>query len=439
MTHNAFEALPFIGIILSISFWPLINKDYWHKNVRAILLGWISFFCIMEFICHGAGSTFHIVLEALFKHYIPFILLISSLFIITGGIYVDFPKLKHGALSNTLFLFIGSLIAGWIGTTGAAALLIRPFLRLNEHRNHRTHLVIFYIFLVANIGGIASPIGDPPLFIGYLEGIKFFWPIQNLWPHLIGVLSVISVLFYFIDKYYWSKEIATKEGELRHGPGSLISLFGKRNIILLIVILSCLILCNFDGEVTLLGISVKYSSLLRDSILALVCIVGSRFPSKIAWAKNNFSYEPLVEVIETFFAIFITVAPLLSMLSLGKEGPFACIFNWISQDGTMDAIKSFWSCGLLSLLLDNSPTFLIFFYMAGGDAASLMTEQAHLLKAILIPAVFFGAVTYIGNAPNFVIKSIAISNGIDMPSFLKYALIASCTLLPIFWIVSLFL
>ena len=168
-------------------------------------------------------------------------------------------------------------------------------------------------------------------------------------------------------------------------------------------------------------------------------MIGIRFADKNVHDKNDFSYEPLVEVIETFFAIFMTVTPLLSMLSLGLNGPFSSVFKWISSNGSMDLIKAFWSCGLLSLLLDNSPTFLIFFYMAGGNAASLMTEHAALLKAIIIPAVFFGAVTYIGNAPNFVVKSIASSQGVNMPGFLRYAFIASCILLPAFFVISLLL
>lgn len=438
MNYNAFEAVPFIGILLSISFWPLINQEFWHKHVRPIIFSWCIFFLLLELFCHGVGDTCFNVAESMIKHYIPFVLLIASLFIATGGIYVDFPKLKHGAVSNTGFLFTGSLLAGWIGTTGAASLLIRPFLRLNDNRKYRTHLVIFFIILIANIGGVASPIGDPPLFLGYLEGIDFFWPIKNLWMHLLGTVAVVCAIFFCIDKYLWTKEEKQKE-DIRNSQEKLIILHGKRNIFLLMAILACLILCNFEGGFNLFGLEIKHCALLRDGILLLICFIGSKFASKIAHRKNEFSYLPLIEVVETFFAIFLTVAPVLDMLAAGKNGPFAWIFNWIAQDGDISLIKSFWSCGLLSSVLDNSPTFLIFFYMAGGNALALMTEHAHLLGAIMIAAVFMGALTYIGNAPNFVVKSIANSNGVEMPGFIKYALIVCGILFPVFIIISLIL
>lgn len=439
MSYNAFEAVPFIGILLSISFWPLINQEFWHKHVRQIIFSWCVFFLILELWYHGVGETCFNIAESMIKHYIPFILLIASLFITTGGVYVDFPKLRHGAALNTGFLFAGSLLAGWIGTTGAASLLIRPFLRLNNYRKYRTHLAIFFIILVANIGGIASPIGDPPLFLGYLEGIDFFWPIKNLWMYLIGTLTVVCAIFFCIDKYLWRKEEMSKEGEIRNGPGEFVVLHGKRNIVLLMAILACLILCNFKGAFNLFGLEVKYSALLRDGILLIICFIGSKFPSQLAHKKNEFSYLPLTEVVETFFAIFLTVTPVLDMLTLGKNGPFAWVFNWIAQDGDISIIKSFWSCGLLSSVLDNSPTFLIFFYMAGGNALTLMTEHTHLLGAIMMAAVFMGALTYIGNAPNFVVKSIANSYGVKVPGFLKYTSIVCCILFPVFTVISLIL
>ena len=439
IVHNIYEAIPFLGIIFSISFWPLINGNFWHKNSRRILFAWSIVYVLMQILCNGVTVASFSVCESLLKHYIPFILLIASLFIVTGGIFVDFPKIRHGALTNSLFLFFGSVLAGWIGTTGAASLLIRPMLRLNEHRKYRTHVIMFFILLIANIGGVASPIGDPPLYIGYLEGMDFFWPIKNLWHYLFLILISLCFVFFVIDKYLWNKEDSTKEGELRHGPGSIVTLHGKRNVILLIAILASLVFCRSNENFEILGIYLNKGAVIRDSILLGICILGGKFYSKIAHQKNEFSYAPLIEVVEIFLAIFITVAPLLDMLALGVDGPFSSIFKFIAPHGEMSTLKAFWGCGLLSSLLDNSPTFLIFFYMAGGDAIKLMGEHANILKAIVMSSVFMGGLTYIGNAPNFVVKSIAVSNGVCMPGFLKYILISSCILLPVFVAISLLL
>lgn len=437
--HSIYEAIPFLCIILSISFWPLINGDFWHKNSRKILFSWVIMYVLMQVFCSGITVACFSVCESLVKHYIPFILLIASLFIVTGGIYVDFPKIRHGALTNSVFLFLGSVLAGWIGTTGAASLLIRPMLRLNEHRKYRTHVIMFFILLIANVGGVASPIGDPPLYIGYLEGMDFFWPIKNLWHYLLLILVSLCLVFFVVDKYLWRKEDATREGELRHGPGSVITLHGKRNIVLLFSILASLVFCKVNENFEIFGMSLNKGALVRDFILLLICFLGGKFYSKVAHQKNEFSYAPLIEVVEIFLAIFITVAPLLDMLELGFDGPFSPIFQFIAPNGEMSTLKAFFGCGLLSSLLDNSPTFLIFFYMAGGDAIKLMGESSHILKAIVMSSVFMGGLTYIGNAPNFVVKSIAVSNGVCMPGFLKYILISGCILLPVFIVISLLL
>lgn len=437
--HSIYEAIPFLCIILSISFWPLINGDFWHKNSRKILFSWVIMYVLMQVFCSGITVACFSVCESLVKHYIPFILLIASLFIVTGGIYVDFPKIRHGALTNSVFLFWGSVLAGWIGTTGAASLLIRPMLRLNEHRKYRTHVIMFFILLIANVGGVASPIGDPPLYIGYLEGMDFFWPIKNLWHYLLLILVSLCLVFFVVDKYLWRKEDATREGELRHGPGSVITLHGKRNIVLLFSILASLVFCKVNENFEIFGMSLNKGALVRDFILLLICFLGGKFYSKVAHQKNEFSYAPLIEVVEIFLAIFITVAPLLDMLELGFDGPFSPIFQFIAPNGEMSTLKAFFGCGLLSSLLDNSPTFLIFFYMAGGDAIKLMGESSHILKAIVMSSVFMGGLTYIGNAPNFVVKSIAVSNGVCMPGFLKYILISGCILLPVFIVISLLL
>lgn len=436
--HNLYEAIPFLGVILSISMLPLISSTFWHRHARKVLAFWIIAFSAMEIHCFGVTKAFAGIFESVIKHYIPFVLLVASLYITTGGIFVDFHKLRPSPMTNTMFLFCGSIVAGWIGTTGASALLIRPFLRLNEARKSRVHLVIFFIFLVSNIGGVASPIGDPPLFMGYLEGVDFFWFIKHLFWYLIAVISAICVIFYVVDKIIWAKDdygIVPKKID----SDQTITILGKRNILFVFLILLCLVLCNFDGGVTILGTEIKYSSLLRDSILVIISLLSIKLSSKIVRQRNEFSYDPIIEVAETFIAIFITVSPLLEMLALGKDGPLSSIFNAVSPHGSLDPVRCFWTVGCISSFLDNAPTFLIFFFLAGGNAIDLMTTNATYLMAISMAAVFMGATTYIGNAPNIMMRSIAEASGITMPSFFKYMGISIITLVPIFFILSMVL
>ena len=436
--HSLIECIPFLGIILSISLLPLISHDYWHKYSRKILMIWILIYCGLEISLFGCEPMFKGIFKSIVHEYIPFVLLVASLFITTGGIFIDFHRLKKGAITNTCFLLGGSAMAGWIGTTGASALLIRPFLRLNEGRKSRAHLVMFFIFLVSNIGGAASPIGDPPLFMGYLHGVDFFWFIKNMFWHILCVTLAICAIFFAIDKYLWNKN--DRKLELKPAPSNRsITMIGKRNIILLLGILCALVFCDFEGEFTVLGTSIKYCALTRDAILVIISLLSIKFSPSRARKLNEFSYAPVIEVAETFIAIFITVAPVLEMLALGINGPMKCVFSALSPNGILEPFRCFWGVGVLSSFLDNAPTFLIFFFLAGGNALNLMTENAAYLVTISLGTVFMGAMTYIGNAPNLMMKSIAIESGIKMPSFFAYMFLTMAVLLPILLVLSLML
>lgn len=436
--HSLFEAIPFLGVILSLSFLPLINQEFWHKNSKNVFAFWILLYVVIESANFGGSKTAIFMTESVLKHYIPFVLLVASLYITTGGIFVDFHKLKHGPVTNALFLLGGSIVAGWIGTTGASALLIRPFLRLNEGRKHKVHLVLFFIFLISNIGGVASPIGDPPIFMGYLEGVDFFWFIKNLFWYLTFTMLSVIAIFYCIDSYFWKKYDSDAQVS-RPTSEQHITVLGKRNIVLLFAILLCLVFCNFDGGFSVVGIPIKHSSVLRDGLLIIISVLSIKLSSGKERKRNGFSYAPIIEVAETFLAIFITVSPILNMLSVGKEGPLGFVFSAISPNGSLDIFRCFWIVGGLSMFLDNAPSFLIFFYLAGGDAANLMTENARYLVAISLNAVFMGAMTYIGNAPNLMMRSIAEASGIRMPTFIGYMLASFIVLIPIFFILSLML
>ncbi len=428
-------ALPFAGIILSMSFMPLMCPQFWEKYSGYIPLGWTIIYLTAVYFLFSPSHAFNAICHPLLSDYVSFIVQIATLYIVAGGIYINFPNGK-GPIFNTIFLAFGSLLAGWIGTTGASMLLIRPFLRSNQKRKHKVHLVMFFIFLVANIGGVATPLGDPPLFIGFLKGVDFFWFIKHLYPFLFGTIFGLCALFYVVDSYLFKKETGHFEFSR---DNAVFEIKGFRNLMLLILVLLTVILCEFDGTFKFLGEDYKYSSFLRNVILCLISLISMKATHKVVRENNEFTMAPIKEVAEFFIAIFITVAPILSILEKGTKGPLASIFHWIAPNGEFVLDKCFWASGLLSSLLDNAPTFLIFFHMTSGNAVELMTTKAAILASFSIATVFMGGLTYIGNAPNLMIRSISTANGIKMPSFLGYLVWSAGILVPVLFIVSWFL
>lgn len=432
---GALWAVPFLGIIFSMSFLPLLCPKLWEKYGCFVPLFWSGAYLSAVAICFGPGEIVPAVWEPILTDYLPFIILISALYIVSGGIFVDFPR-GRGYIFNTLFLFFGSVIAGWIGTTGAAALLIRPFLRANTGRLHTTHLPVFFILMVANIGGAATPLGDPPLFIGFLKGIDFFWFVKKLYPFSLGTLTFLSLLFLVTD-YICFK--ADKEISRPQTNEPSIRVEGMMNIILTAIILAAVIFCNFEGTFTLLGEKFSISSLLRNTILSAISIISLKFTPPEIREKNSFSVAPIREIAELFAGIFITVVPIIRILHLGSSGAFGCLFDWIAPGGEFVVDRCFWACGTLSSFLDNAPTFLIFFHLTSGDPNILMTVKSNLLTAFSVSSVFMGAMTYIGNAPNLIVRSISVSYGLKVPSFLGYMVWSMALLAPIFIVISYFL
>jgi len=328
-----------------------------------------------------------------------------------------------------------------MGTTGAAMLLIRPFLRANNYRKNRTFMVVFFIFLVANVGGSLTPLGDPPLFLGYLHGVSFFWTF-NIMPHMLVVAVLLLTIYFFLDTYYYRKETASvpkeeaKESLKIEGTYNFLFLFGVVGSVLMSGMIDL-------GEINILGVHRAIQDWLRDSLLILLG-VGSLVATPIRLREDNdFTWFPIIEVAYLFIGIFITMIPCLLILKAGTQGQLAFLINMVEKP-----YHYFWITGTLSSFLDNAPTYLTFFNTALGSFYSdlteaqavplLMTENAIYLKAISTGAVFFGACSYIGNAPNFMVRSIAEESGTPMPSFfgyiLKYSLIF---LVPTFAIVSL--
>ncbi len=415
--------IPFIGILLSIAIFPLLNEHFWHKNFGKVSAFWALLFGIPFYLFFG-HQTLYYFFHAILLEYIPFIVLLFALFTISGGIvlrgnFIGTPKL------NLSLLLIGTLLASWMGTTGSAMLLIRPIIKANKWRKNKIHVIVFFIFLVANIGGSLTPLGDPPLFLGFLNGIDFFWTTQYLFLPMIFVSIILMILFYLVDSFYFKKELANKPAVQPLN----FKIEGKFNFILIIGVILSVILSGIYkdnlGFMHLFENDIRVSFLLRDLTLLILGVASYYFTSLKLRQENGFTWFPIIEVSKLFAGIFITIIPALSILGEKKE-----IFSSLSNN------MYFWLTGSLSAFLDNAPTYLVFFNAAGANSNQLMTDITTLL-AISSASVFMGAMTYIGNAPNFMVRSIAEENEIKMPSFFGYMLWSIVILVPIFLLFSL--
>lgn len=444
MLHDAqffslFWLIPFGGFLASLALIPLLAPKFWHQRFGIILGGWIATFLIPLTFYTGFFSTLTILAHTLLHHYVPFMALITVLFTIGGGIHISMRG-KASPLMNASLLGFGAVLANLIGTMGASMLLIRPIIALNRYRHYITHIIIFFIFLVANIGGILTPLGDPPLFIGFLNGVEFFWTAIHLIYPLLMVGGSLLVIFWIIDHYYFYHDPSVIDPDHLQEEAK-IKVKGLQNFVFLssaifVIIMESMI--THKPHVTFGGLSINLVALIRDAILFSLAMASWKLTSSSIHEANRFSWEPLEEVAMIFLGIFITVIPVLGMLKAGESGPLSSLVLMANPHNTPDVNLYFWLTGLFSAFLDNAPTYLIFFNMAGGDSTSLMTGHAPILEAISLGSVFFGAMTYIGNAPNFVIRSIAIQSHIKMPGFLGYILWSSCILLPIFFIFNWF-
>ena len=433
---NLVYIIPFIGILLSIAIIPLVAADFWHHNFGKIAMFWAVLFIVPFSLNYNASTAFYEFLHVMLLEYVPFIILLLSLYTVGGGIcirgnLVGTPKL------NFIIILIGTILSSWMGTTGAAMLLIRPLIRANKWRNKKTHVVIFFIFLVANIGGSLTPLGDPPLFLGFLQGVSFFWTTRALLVPMIIVACYVLIIFYFLDLYFYNKEVDKKPDDADFN----LSIDGKINFLLLLVVIGGVLISGFWNphlEFSVYGVHLLLQNIVRDVILLIITILSLKLTSKRVRESNGFTWFPIVEVAKLFSGIFITIIPAIAILKAGSSGSLSFIINLVTDIKTSDPINSmyFWLTGILSSFLDNAPTYLVFFNTAGGDAIELMTRLSTTLLAISCGAVFMGAMTYIGNAPNFMVKSIAEENDIEMPSFFGYMAWSITVLVPIFLLIS---
>ena len=440
--------IPFVGILLSIAIFPLVLDSHFlvHHGGKMSLV-WALVFALPYLIAFR-GEAFYDILHIYLIDYIPFIILLWGLFTVAGGILVR-GTLRGTPIVNTLLLLIGTAIASWVGTTGASMLLIRPLIRANAYRQNKIHLVIFFIFLVSNIGGSLTPLGDPPLFLGFLHGVPFFWTTTALFPHMLFISVILIVLFFILDTFMFKREGGVVPDD---GTSEPIRVDGLFNLIFLLGIVAAVLMSGTAklGEVNILGVHVAWQNIARDVLIVVMGLLSLRFTpfSGELRQANEFSWEPIEEVAKVFAGIFMTIIPALAILKAGENGALRGLIGAIKEP-----IHYFWITGVLSSFLDNAPTYLTFFNTALGKLhltealvpeilSGQLTGAEHLefvnlLTAISVGAVFMGANTYIGNAPNFMVKAIAEQSGIRMPSFFGYMLWSIGILVPLFVIVTL--
>ena len=499
--------IPFAGILLSIALLPLFVPHFWHHHYGKVAFFWAAIFAIPFYVQYKSDAIYEFA-HIMLLDYVPFIILLGTLFTAAGGICLK-GSLRGSPLVNTGILALGTFLASFMGTTGAAMLLIRPLIKANQWRQSKVHLIVFFIFLVANIGGSLTPLGDPPLFMGFLKGVSFFWTL-NMFP-LMFICSVILLsLFFIMDTMLFKKEGIPPDDGVREP----LRLEGKINFIFLAGIIAAILLSSslsrssafFDhdkfqakaGELAeavliqkgssetlqnfvktheadlksvgeelhklrvaqqnatlkvnslrvyqessavkglpLLGVTVPFTNLLRDGLLIVIFAMSLLLTKASTRADNFFSWAPILEVAKLFSAIFLTIVPVLKILQTGINGELAdVVWAVMEPNNAPNNVMYFWLTGALSAFLDNAPTYVVFFNTAGGDAVSLMAGTTTLL-AISAGAVFMGACTYIGNAPNFMVKSIAEENHIKMPSFFGFFGWSVVFLVPIFILLTL--
>ena len=439
--------VPFVGILLSIAILPLVLDSHFlvHHGGKMSLV-WALAFAIPYLIAFQ-GEAFYDILHIYLIDYIPFIILLWGLFTVAGGILVR-GTLRGTPLVNTLLLLIGTAIASWVGTTGASMLLIRPLIRANAYRQNKIHLIVFFIFLVSNIGGSLTPLGDPPLFLGFLHNVPFFWTTTALFPHMLFISIILIVLFFLLDTLMFKREGGVVPDD---GASEPIRVDGLFNLVFLLGIVAAVLMSgSFKwDEINIFGVHVYWQNIARDVLIVVMGLLSLRFTPFTGELRqaNEFSWEPIEEVAKVFAGIFMTIIPALAILKAGENGALRGLIGAIKEP-----MHYFWITGILSSFLDNAPTYLTFFNTALGKLhlteavipeilSGQLTGPEHLefvklLTAISVGAVFMGANTYIGNAPNFMVKAIAEQSGIRMPSFFGYMIWSVVILVPLFVIVT---
>ena len=422
-------ALPFLGILLSIATGPLLLRKIWHHHYGKIAFAWALLTLLPLAAEFGIPAALAALIHAALIEYLSFIVLLFALYVVAGGILIT-GDLRGTPRTNAGILVFGAGIASLVGTTGAAMILIRPLIRANAGRASNAHVVVFFIFLVANIGGALTPLGDPPLFIGFLRGIPFFWTARHLWLQTLIVALLVLAIFYALDSWKFRKE----PPQAAKATSVPIRVRGLRNVVLIGPIIAATLLSATwkpGIEFDVYGTHVELQNILRDVSLILIALVSLWLTADEHRAANGFTFEPIREVAILFAGIFVTIIPVMAVLQAGPKGAFGWLLHAATgHDGTPHEAAYFWLTGLLSGFLDNAPTYLVFFELAGGEAKELIGPLSGTLAAISMGAVYMGAFSYIGNAPNLMVKAIVERHGVRMPGFFGYIAWATVCLLP---------
>jgi Na+/H+ antiporter NhaD/arsenite permease-like protein len=425
---------PFVGILASIALFPLLAPRAWHHHAGKIAFGWAAAFTIPFAATFGIGTAASALSHAALLEYLPFLILLFALYTVAGGIGV-LGNLHGSPGVNVALLAIGAVLANLMGTTGAAMVLVRPLIRANDARRHNVHVLVFFIFIVANAGGSLTPLGDPPLFLGFLQGVSFFWTTTAMFLPTATLVGALLAIFWAIDRHLYRKAGETRPAWTDPTPDSPLRIEGRGNIVLLLAIAACVLASGiwqpgiaFD----VLGARVELQDVVREVLLLVIAGISLAISPKAVHAANGFNWGPMQEVAKLFAAIFVTIIPAIAILRAGEGGAASGLVHAVfTPSGAADNPMFFWLTGLLSAFLDNAPTYLVFFNLAGGDAKALMAHR-ETLEAISGGAVYMGALSYVGNAPNFMVRAIAEDRGIRMPSFFGYMLWSVSVLVPLF-------
>jgi Na+/H+ antiporter NhaD/arsenite permease-like protein len=426
--HEAYEAIgkslelwtvvPFVALLLCIAILPLAAPHWWEHNRNKLIVSGalaliVAGYILATFGRPGAGALWHVLTE-----YVSFILLLGSLYLISGGVYVK-GSLSGTPLANSGLMALGAVLANFIGTTGASVLLVRPLLRANQSRVNKAHIVIFFIFIVSNCGGLLTPLGDPPLFLGFIRGVSFFWTMQNLWYEWLIANGIVLGIFLVWDSFASRGETIVHDPELSRTFG----IRGGINFVLLAGVMGAVLSKSYFTGTQWEPYFIPEATVMVLGLLSLA------ITSRECREANNFTWGPILEVAILFAGIFVAMVPALELLRM--HGP---------KFGVTEPWQYFWLTGGLSSFLDNAPTYLTFATMAAGpeakDFSVLMTQKPEILAAISCGAVFMGANTYIGNGPNFMVKAMAEEDGYKMPSFFGYMLYSGFILLPVFGLLT---
>jgi Na+/H+ antiporter NhaD/arsenite permease-like protein len=430
-------ALPFIGILLTIAVAPLLAPKFWQRHYGKLAFMWAALAVAPLAALYDLPTALAAFLHTMLADYMSFIVLLFALYVVAGGILVT-GNLRGTPLVNTALLALGTLMASLVGTTGAAMILVRPLLRANAARLHNAHVIVFFIFLAANIGGSLTPLGNPPLFVGFLQGVDFFWTAQHLWAPTAVAAALVLAVFVIVDIWLYRRDRkVTTVGEAR--PGVRLGLRGGINFLLIGSIAAAILGSAFwrpGVRFDVYGTTLELQNLVRDAVLLLMAALSLVLTPDEHREANGFTWEPIAEVAILFGGIFACIIPVLAMLQAGPAGAFSWLLAAATAADGPNDVAYFWLTGALSAFLDNAPSYLVFFELAGADPTALMGPLGSTLAAISMGAAYMGALTYIGNAPNLMIHAIAVERGVKMPSFFGFMVWSGAVLLPVFGLIT---